>query len=98
MTIIKDPVRAYQRAREAFRVWNQGRKDPNDTGVGAVLRTSTKSGSAGTLAVVALSYAAEKWPSLEPLLGDPQFVAGVAVAVTYLVARFTKTATNPGKL
>lgn len=98
MTIIKNPVRAAQRAREAFRTWNTGRKDPNDTGVGALLRTSTKTGSAGALTVGAITFLSEQFPVLEPYLSDPTIAAGIAVLVATVVARLSKTPVAVGKL
>lgn len=98
MAIIKNPARAYRNARKAFKEWNTGRKDPNDTGIGTLLRTSTKTGGAGAAVALALGWLSENYPALEPWLSDPQVVAGITAAIMVTVARFSKDPDSPSKL
>lgn len=99
MPIIKNPVRAFRNAREAFRVWNRWRKERKAMKE-PKLRTSTKAAGAMTAGTAVLVLVAEFYPPVNDLSPQAMLVLGglINAGIGWLAARFSRTKSNPGVL
>lgn len=73
------------------------REIKRESGMDTGLRTSTNSGLGGIVAY-GLTILGNMVPALQPLLSQPEVVAGFVAVVMWLVARISRTKTDPGLL